>query len=89
MSGALTVAFTTLGCRLNQVESQELRALVEHAGGFHPPEDVATSIGARHPHVFADGKGDLPSAAVDLVGELQAGGRSTDDEHAAVVELVG
>lgn len=32
MSEALTVGFATLGCRLNQVESQELRALVEHAG---------------------------------------------------------
>jgi len=27
-----TVAFATLGCRLNQVESQEMRALVEQAG---------------------------------------------------------
>jgi threonylcarbamoyladenosine tRNA methylthiotransferase MtaB len=27
-----TVGFATLGCRLNQVESQEMRALVEHAG---------------------------------------------------------
>ena len=64
-------------------------ALVEHAGGFHPPEDVAASIGARHPHVLADGQRDLSSAAVDLVGELHAGGRSPDDEHPGVVELVG
>ena len=27
-----TVGFATLGCRLNQVESQEMRALVESAG---------------------------------------------------------
>jgi len=33
MSSGLTVAFATLGCRLNQVESQEMRALVEQAGG--------------------------------------------------------
>jgi len=32
MSGGRTVAFATLGCRLNQVEAQELRALVERAG---------------------------------------------------------
>ena len=32
MSGERTVGFTTLGCRLNQVESEEMRALVEHAG---------------------------------------------------------
>jgi threonylcarbamoyladenosine tRNA methylthiotransferase MtaB len=33
MSSGPTVAFATLGCRLNQVESQEMRALVEQAGG--------------------------------------------------------
>ena len=38
MSGVLTVGFATLGCRLNQVESQELRALVERAG-FRAVED--------------------------------------------------
>jgi threonylcarbamoyladenosine tRNA methylthiotransferase MtaB len=32
MSGERTVGFATLGCRLNQVESQEMRALVERAG---------------------------------------------------------
>jgi threonylcarbamoyladenosine tRNA methylthiotransferase MtaB len=32
MNGGPTVAFATLGCRLNQVESQEMRALVEQAG---------------------------------------------------------
>ena len=33
-----TVGFATLGCRLNQVESQEMRALVEQAG-FHAVEE--------------------------------------------------
>jgi threonylcarbamoyladenosine tRNA methylthiotransferase MtaB len=32
MTAARTVGFATLGCRLNQVESQEMRALVEQAG---------------------------------------------------------
>ena len=32
MSDGPTIAFATLGCRLNQVESQEMRALVEQAG---------------------------------------------------------
>ena len=32
MSGGRTVGFATLGCRLNQVESQEMRALAEQAG---------------------------------------------------------
>jgi threonylcarbamoyladenosine tRNA methylthiotransferase MtaB len=32
MSGPITVGFATLGCRLNQVESQELRGLLERSG---------------------------------------------------------
>ena len=32
MSAPVTVAFTTLGCRLNQVESQEMGALLEGRG---------------------------------------------------------
>ncbi len=32
MSGPVTVGFATLGCRLNQVESQELRGLLERHG---------------------------------------------------------
>ena len=59
-------------------------ALVEHAGGVHPPEDVAPAVGARHAHVLADGERHRAAAAVDLVGELHAGGRAADDEHAAV-----
>ena len=62
-------------------------ALVEHAGGVEPPEDVAAAIGPRHAHVLADGEGHLPPAAVDLVGQLHAGGRATDDEHPGVGEL--
>ena len=32
MSGPVTVALATLGCRLNQVESQEMGALLESRG---------------------------------------------------------
>ena len=32
MSAPPTIAFATLGCRLNQVESQEMRVLAEQAG---------------------------------------------------------
>ena len=58
-------------------------ALVEDAGGVHPPEDVAAPVGPRQPDVLADGERDRAAAAVDLVGELHAGGRRADDEHAA------
>ena len=32
MTGPVTVALGTLGCRLNQVESQEMGALLERSG---------------------------------------------------------
>ena len=64
-------------------------ALVEDAGGLHPPEDVAPAVAPRQPHVLADGEGDRSAGAVDLVGELDAGRRRADDEHAPLVEVVG
>jgi threonylcarbamoyladenosine tRNA methylthiotransferase MtaB len=44
MSGGRTVSFTTLGCRLNQVESQEMRALVEQAGYRAVEEGEAANV---------------------------------------------
>jgi threonylcarbamoyladenosine tRNA methylthiotransferase MtaB len=44
MRGGRTVGFATLGCRLNQVESQELRALVEAAGFQAVPEGEAAQV---------------------------------------------
>ena len=44
MSEGRTVGFATLGCRLNQVESQEMRALVEHAGFRAVNEGEAAQI---------------------------------------------
>ena len=58
-------------------------ALVEHAGGVHPPEDVAPAIGPWHPHVLADRQRDRAAASMDLVGQLDARRRAADDEHAA------
>ena len=62
-------------------------ALVPHAGGVHPPQHVAAAIGPRQPHVLADRERHRPAGAVDLVGELHAGGRRADDQHAAVGQL--
>ena len=64
-------------------------AVVEHAGGVHPPLDVPAAIDARHPHMLADRKRHRAARAVDLVGELDAGRRRADDEHAARLELIG
>ena len=33
-------------------------ALLEDAGGVHPPEDVASPVGPREPHVLPDRDGD-------------------------------
>ena len=47
------------GSRRARVEVVDLVvALVPHAGGVHPPQDVAPAIGARQPHVLADRQGD-------------------------------
>jgi len=43
-SGSRTVGFATLGCRLNQVESQEMRALVEQAGFRAVEEGEAAQV---------------------------------------------
>ena len=64
-------------------------AFVEHAGGVHPPEDVAPAVGPWHPHVLADGERDRAAASLDLVGQLDARRRGADDEHAALVEAAG
>jgi tRNA A37 methylthiotransferase MiaB len=44
MNNSKTVGFATLGCRLNQVESQEMRALVEQAGFRAVEEGEAANV---------------------------------------------
>ncbi len=63
-------------------------ALAEHTGRLHPPAHVATAVRPRQPDVLADGEGHRSPGAPDLVGQLHAGGRRADDEHAALVEVV-
>ena len=75
--------------RARTMSSSASYALVEDAGGVGPPEDVAAAVGARHPDVLADGQRDVATAAMDLLGELDPGGRRPDDQHAAVVQIVG
>ena len=45
-------------------------ALVEQARRVHPPQDVAAPVGARHPHVLADGQRHRPPGALQLLGDL-------------------
>ncbi len=75
--------------RARTMSSSGVVPLVEDAGGVGPPEDVAAAVGPRHPDVLADGERDVAAAAVDLLGQLDAGGRRPDDQHAAVVQIVG
>ena len=64
-------------------------ALVEPADPVQPPHDVAAAVGPGHADVLADGDGHLAPGAQQLVGDLEAGGRGADDEHAAAAQLVG
>jgi len=61
---------------------------VHEAGLVHPPFDVSAAIGAGHADVFTCGQRDLATRALQLTGELHAGGRCTNDEHIAVRELL-
>ena len=64
-------------------------ALVEPAELAEPPHDVAVPVGPRHADVLTHGDRHLAPGAQQLVGELEAGGRGADDEHAAGPQLVG
>ena len=63
--------------------------LVEDACRAGPPEDVAAAVGPRHPDVLADGQRDAATAAPDLLGQLDPGGRCPDDQDATIVQIVG
>ena len=61
---------------------------VEAADALQPPEDVHPAVAARHAGVAADGEHDVTSGVGQLVGELHAGGRGADHEHAAVRQRI-
>jgi choline dehydrogenase-like flavoprotein len=63
--------------------------LVEDAGRFHPPEDVAPSVEPRQSHVLAHRDGDGPAAPMDLVCELDTRGGRPNDQDAPLVEAAG
>ena len=57
---------------------------VEQAEAIEPPVDVHPAVAARHPGVAADGDRHVAPCGLQLVGELHAGRRGSDDQHAAV-----
>ena len=59
------------------------------AGDLEPPVGVQAAVAARHAGVPPDGEGDLAARAGELVGDLDARGRGSDDEHAAGRQCVG
>ena len=63
--------------------------LVPHARVVHPPQHVAAAVDAGHPHVLADREDHLAAGPLQLGGELHAGRRRADHEHAALGERVG
>ena len=64
-------------------------ALVPHARAIHPPQHVAPAVGARQPHVLAHRDGDGPPGLLQFGRQLQAGGRRSHDQHAAVGQIAG
>ena len=62
-------------------------ALIPHAGGIHPPEDVAAAIRSRQPDVLSYRENHRASRLPQLGRQLHARGRGADDEHATVGEL--
>ena len=54
-----------------------------------PALDVQAAVRARHADVLADAKRHVAAAASDLVRELYPRRRRADDEHTAIIELVG
>ena len=62
-------------------------ALVEHAGGVHPPFQILAAIHARRPDVFSDRQRDRSPRALELVRDLGAARGSAHDQDATVGEL--
>ena len=56
--------------------------LVERADHLEPSEYVDTPVQAGQPAVMADRESHVASAAAELVGQLDPGGRRPHDEHA-------
>ena len=57
---------------------------VEEAEAVEPPVDVHAAVGAGHAGVAADGDRHVASGRPELVGELGAGRRGADHQHAPV-----
>ena len=62
-------------------------ALVRDPRRRHPPHDVPPAVAAGHANVLADGQRHRPPGTVQLLGDLDAARRGTDDEHAALGQI--
>ena len=65
-----------------------VEAFIEDSGLMHPPEDVASAVAPRHPHVLAHRDRDRSTRAADLVRELNTGCGGSDDENRSVIEVI-
>ena len=63
---------------------QVVERAVEGSEAIEPPEDVHAPVAAGQPAVPANREGDIATGGAQLVGELDARGRRTDHEDAAV-----
>ena len=68
-----------------QLEVEDLAPVsLEDAHRVEPPQDVPPAVDARQARVTAHGERHRTARGVDLVGELDAGRRRPDDQHAAL-----
>ena len=61
--------------------------IVQNAGLLHPGVDVPSAIAAGHAGVIPDGERHRPPRGMDLLGELSAGRRGADHQHAGFRKL--
>ena len=61
--------------------------LIPHPRPIHPPQHIASAVPARQADVLPDCERHRSPRAVNLSGELHAGGRRTDDERTPVGQL--
>ena len=62
---------------------------VPYPAGVHPPEAVASAVASGQSYMLANGERHLSPGVLDLVRQLHACSRGTNDKYAAIRQLIG
>lgn len=62
-------------------------SLIEHTGAIEPPHDVLPAVDPGETHVLTDGQSHRSPGEVDLLCDLDAGGRSADYKDPTLPQL--